>query len=69
MKTFNCYAAYIPNTKSWDSYLSTEHTDKAWDEALVGGSRDVTDVYDVAIPTSDLEGTTDADRVGNWGHP
>jgi hypothetical protein len=62
---FSCYAAYIPNTKSWDSYLSTEHTDKAWDEALAEGSRGATDVNDVAIPTSDLEETTGADRVGN----
>lgn len=49
--------------------MSTEHIDKALDEDLAGENRGATDANDVAIPMSDLEGTTGADRVGNWGYP
>lgn len=71
MKTrvFNCYAAYIPNTKSRDSYSSTGRTDRARGEALAEGCRGAADANDVATPMLGLEGTTSADRVGSWGFP
>lgn len=65
---FNCYAAYIRNTKSQGSYSSTARRDRVRGEALAEGCRGAADANDVATPTSGLEGTG-ADRVGSWGFP
>lgn len=55
--------------RSWDSYSSNERTNRARDEDLAEGCRDAAGANDVVAPMSGLEGTTNADRVGNRGCP